>query len=121
MTPTRWSLKPDARVTCPKCEHEFSLEQGFARHALENIEAASASFSVAQLREQERAAADKRRCASAAAGTAKQAIEEARRQACSRRSSRDEASRRGQQGEALQKRLDTTQQQLRSCARRAGA
>jgi hypothetical protein len=52
-------LQPDARVTCPKCEHEFSLEQGFARHALEGIEAASAD-SLAKLREEERLAADKR-------------------------------------------------------------
>jgi hypothetical protein len=52
-------LKPDARVTCPKCEHEFSLEQGFARHALEGIEAASAD-ALTQLRDAERAAADKR-------------------------------------------------------------
>ncbi|MBX7134181.1 MAG: hypothetical protein K1X67_16030 [Fimbriimonadaceae bacterium] len=29
------------RVTCPKCEHEFSLEQGFAKKALESLEAAS--------------------------------------------------------------------------------
>lgn len=52
-------LKPDARVTCPKCEHEFSLEQGFARHALEGIETQS-SQALESLREQERNAADKR-------------------------------------------------------------
>jgi hypothetical protein len=52
-------LKPDARVTCPKCEHEFSLEQGFARHALEGIESES-SQALQSLREQERDAADKR-------------------------------------------------------------
>jgi hypothetical protein len=52
-------LQPDARVTCPKCEHEFSLEAGFARNALEGIEAASED-ALAQLREVERAAADKR-------------------------------------------------------------
>jgi hypothetical protein len=28
-------------VTCPKCEHEFSLEEGFAKKSLEAIEAAS--------------------------------------------------------------------------------
>jgi hypothetical protein len=52
-------LKPDARITCPKCEHEFSLEQGFARHALEGIETES-SQALESLREQERNAADKR-------------------------------------------------------------
>jgi uncharacterized Zn finger protein (UPF0148 family) len=52
-------LQPDARVTCPKCEHEFSLEEGFARHALEGIEAAS-SQALTKLRDDERLAADKR-------------------------------------------------------------
>jgi hypothetical protein len=35
-------LAPATRVTCPKCEHEFSLEEGFAKKSLEAIEAASA-------------------------------------------------------------------------------
>jgi hypothetical protein len=52
-------LRPDAHVTCPKCGQEFSLEQGFARQALEGIEAASAE-ALAQLRDAERVAADKR-------------------------------------------------------------
>ena len=34
-------LDPATRVTCPKCEHEFSLEEGFAKKSLESIEAAS--------------------------------------------------------------------------------
>jgi hypothetical protein len=36
-----WLLDPATRVTCPKCEHEFSLEEGFAKKSLEAIEAAS--------------------------------------------------------------------------------
>jgi GTP diphosphokinase / guanosine-3',5'-bis(diphosphate) 3'-diphosphatase len=36
-------LDADTRVTCPKCEHEFSLEEGFAKKSLEAIEAASAA------------------------------------------------------------------------------
>jgi hypothetical protein len=34
-------LEPATRVTCPKCEHEFSLEQGFARKSLEQLASAS--------------------------------------------------------------------------------
>jgi hypothetical protein len=30
-------LSPDTTVRCPSCEHEFSLEQGFARKALEDL------------------------------------------------------------------------------------
>ena len=30
-------LDPSTRVTCPKCEHEFSLEEGFAKKSLEAI------------------------------------------------------------------------------------
>ena len=52
-------LAPDTRVTCPNCEQEFSLEQGFAKQALEAVAAASVS-SLAGLRDQERTAADRR-------------------------------------------------------------
>jgi hypothetical protein len=52
-------LAPDTRVTCPACEQEFSLEQGFAKQALGSVEAASAS-ALAVLKEQERAAAQRR-------------------------------------------------------------
>ncbi|HTV77811.1 MAG TPA: DUF2130 domain-containing protein [Steroidobacteraceae bacterium] len=52
-------LAPDTRVTCPHCEQEFSLEQGFARQALEAVAATSTS-SLAALRDQERTAAERR-------------------------------------------------------------
>lgn len=52
-------LPADTRLTCPKCEHEFSLEDGFARQALESMEAGSAS-SLAALRQQERALGEQR-------------------------------------------------------------
>jgi hypothetical protein len=52
-------LAPDTRVTCPACEQEFSLEQGFAKQALEAVESASAS-ALGELKDQERAAAEKR-------------------------------------------------------------
>jgi hypothetical protein len=36
-------LSPDTTVRCPACEQEFSLEQGFARKALEHLEQHSRS------------------------------------------------------------------------------
>jgi hypothetical protein len=47
------------RVTCPTCNQEFSLEQGFARQALEAVETASAS-ALAELKDRERATVEKR-------------------------------------------------------------
>jgi len=52
-------LAPDTRVTCPNCEQEFSLEQGFAKQALEAV-AASSSGALSSLRDQERTAAERR-------------------------------------------------------------
>lgn len=52
-------LAPDTRVTCPTCNHEFSVEQGFARQALDAVVSASAS-ALAQLKDQERAAVERR-------------------------------------------------------------
>ena len=46
-------ISGDTPVTCPKCEHEFSLEQGFARQALERLSSSSRE-SLAAIREQER-------------------------------------------------------------------
>jgi hypothetical protein len=37
----RLLLSPSTKVTCPKCEHEFSLAEGFARQSLERLETAS--------------------------------------------------------------------------------
>ncbi len=44
-------------VRCPKCEHEFSLEEGFAKKALETLEAKSSQALIA-VREAERAVAE---------------------------------------------------------------
>src|SRR5580658_4144050 len=52
-------VTPDTRVTCPACDQEFSLEQGFAKQALEAVESASAS-ALAELKDQERAGVEKR-------------------------------------------------------------
>lgn len=52
-------LASDTRVTCPNCEREFSLEQGFAKQALESIEASSAK-GLAALKEQERTSVEQR-------------------------------------------------------------
>jgi len=51
-------LTPETRLTCPHCEREFALADGFARKALEGVEQASAA-ALARLREQERAGADR--------------------------------------------------------------
>ncbi|HEV2704071.1 MAG TPA: hypothetical protein VGV09_20775, partial [Steroidobacteraceae bacterium] len=59
MNDTALLLAPDTRVTCPACDREFSLEQGFARQALEAVETASAS-ALADLKDQERAVVEKR-------------------------------------------------------------
>jgi hypothetical protein len=103
-------LKPDARVTCPKCEHEFSLEQGFARHALEGIEAES-SQALQTVREQERNAAEKRAQLRERelADERQRAVEETRRIEASRATQASEQQR--QQNEALQKQIATVQSQ----------
>jgi len=69
-------LNTDTTVTCPKCDHEFSLEQGFARKALEHLADASSGAikdlqSSARLDAMKRAAresAEQARLAAAAAG-----------------------------------------------------
>jgi len=39
----RLLLDPGTRVTCPHCEHEFGLEEGFARRSLEALARAHAA------------------------------------------------------------------------------
>ena len=97
-------LGTDAHVTCPKCEHEFSLEQGFARAALDGIEAASEQ-AMAKLRNEERAAADRRAQQREKEQQASQqrAVDDARKQV------QDQAR---QQLDALQKQFSGAQQQL---------
>lgn len=56
---TKFLLEPEARITCPNCEHEFALSDGFAKKALEGVEEAS-SHALAALREEERVSADRR-------------------------------------------------------------
>ena len=46
-------LAPATRVTCPKCEHEFSLAEGFAKQSLEQLEQASVG-ALAALQEEAR-------------------------------------------------------------------
>ena len=108
-------LQPDARVTCPKCEHEFSLQEGFARHALEGIEATSAD-ALARLREQERAAADKRAQQREREQQAlqAQAIEATRRRALQQAKLENDQAQQAsrQQIEALQQQFTSAQQQL---------
>jgi hypothetical protein len=58
-------LDPATRVTCPQCEYEFSLEEGFARKSLEAIEQASHG-ALAQLQAEARQLEQRRAAASAA-------------------------------------------------------
>ena len=108
MTDTTLVLKPDALITCPKCEQEFSLEQGFACHALEGIEAASTA-ALAQLRDAERLAADKRaqQREKLQQESQQRALEEVRRQVTEQTA---QASR--LQLEGLQKQFATAQEQV---------
>jgi hypothetical protein len=52
-------LSADTRITCPKCNHAFGLDQGFARAALEQFEH-STEGALEALRKAERAEADRR-------------------------------------------------------------
>jgi hypothetical protein len=58
MTGQMLLIAQDAEVTCPGCQQAFSLEQGFARQALEGIESRSRT-ALSQLRAQERSAAER--------------------------------------------------------------
>jgi hypothetical protein len=55
----RLLLTLDANITCPSCAEEFSLQEGFAKKALERLEEASAG-AIAALRDAERAEVEKR-------------------------------------------------------------
>ncbi len=55
----RLLLTLDTNITCPRCAHEFSLQEGFAKKALERLEDASAG-AIAAMREAERAEVEKR-------------------------------------------------------------
>jgi hypothetical protein len=56
---SKFLLEPEARITCPNCDHEFALSDGFAKKALEGVEEASTQ-ALAALREEERVSADRR-------------------------------------------------------------
>jgi hypothetical protein len=55
----RLLLTLDTSITCPSCAHDFSLQEGFAKRALERLEDASAN-AIAAMREAERAQVEKR-------------------------------------------------------------
>jgi hypothetical protein len=73
----RLLLAPATRVTCPKCEHEFSLAEGFAKQSLEQLEQASVG-ALAALQEEarNRARALEKRAAELRAGELEEAIKE---------------------------------------------
>lgn len=54
----RLLLTPETPVTCPRCEREFPLSEGFARQALESAQESSDS-ALASLRAEEREAAER--------------------------------------------------------------
>jgi hypothetical protein len=58
-------LSPDTTVRCPACAHEFSLEQGFARKALEHLEQHSRG-ALAAMESQVKHEAERRSATSAA-------------------------------------------------------
>jgi hypothetical protein len=49
----------DTNITCPSCANEFSLQEGFAKKALERLENASAG-AIAAMRDAERAEVERR-------------------------------------------------------------
>src|SRR5438270_13878808 len=51
-------LPAQTRVTCPNCDSKFSLQEGFARHALETFEQ-STEGALEAVRESERSQAEK--------------------------------------------------------------
>ncbi len=104
----RYILKPSDRLTCPKCEHEFSLEQGFARQALEGIEAASAA-TLKGWRDEEKATQEKRALAreKELLAAQQQKIEDAR--ALAARQAQEAAS---LQLDSVKKQYELSQQQL---------
>ncbi|MFO1455097.1 MAG: DUF2130 domain-containing protein [Steroidobacteraceae bacterium] len=71
---TRLLLAPDTAVTCPRCDHEFSLERGFAKKALEQLE----DHSQESLRalEQSVRATEQKRAAREASDRERQALEQ---------------------------------------------
>ena len=52
-------IAADTRVTCPRCTHEFSLDEGFARRALESLEQGS-DAALAELMTAERSREQRR-------------------------------------------------------------
>jgi hypothetical protein len=55
----RLLLTLDTNITCPSCAQEFSLQEGFAKKALERLEDASAA-TIAAMRDAERLEVEKR-------------------------------------------------------------
>jgi len=70
----RLLLAPGTSVTCPKCDHEFSLEQGFAKRALEQLE--DSSQGALRALEQSVRAAEQKRAARDATERERQALEQ---------------------------------------------
>jgi hypothetical protein len=59
LNPGQLLLRQDTTVTCPECSHEFSLDLGFAKKALEQLAETSAG-AIAAMRNAERTEVEKR-------------------------------------------------------------
>lgn len=70
----RLLLAPDTSVTCPKCDHGFSLQQGFAKKALEQLE--DSSQGALRALEQTVRTAEQKRAAREASERERQALEQ---------------------------------------------
>ncbi len=113
-------LEPETRVTCPACNEEFSLEQGFAKQALETVEAASAQ-ALAGLRDRERDAVEKRaqQTAGEQAKAAQQQVEDLQRMLTEQRDAHIHAltSMRALTEDAFKPQLDAVKEQLANSQR----
>jgi hypothetical protein len=123
-------LAPETRVTCPRCDHEFSLAEGFARKSLEQLEASSQG-ALAALEAQAREAArvlERRAAVQAEAPLREQLeaqskqLEDFRKMELALRQERVALDARQVQLELdLQRQLDAGRQQIAEAARAAEA
>jgi hypothetical protein len=119
-------LEPGTRITCPGCEREFSLEEGFARKSLEAIETAS-HLALDDLRarlaaDAERHAARERDTLAAEIRSRDGQIAEYRKAELALRRERAELEQRQQQLELdVQRRLDEERRRIAESVRAAEA
>jgi hypothetical protein len=123
-------LAPETRVTCPRCEHEFSLAEGFAMKSLEQLEASShGALAALESKAREAARVLERRAAEQAEAPLREQLhaqakqlEEFRKMELALRQERVALDARQAQLELdLQRQLDSGRQQIAEAARAAEA